>query len=268
MDFTIETMNLWEKVPGMCEEVPQITAYIPKEKTSDAAIVIFPGGAYGNRAKHEGKGYAEFLAGKGVMAFDVAYRIKPHKFPIELLDARRAVQFVRYYADKYSVNKDKVAVMGSSAGGHLAALTSTYFEEIDGFDLSDDISKESYIPDMQILCYPVIRIADADYIKGWGSVNNLLGSRESELVDKLDFDKLVNEKTPPAFIWHTFLDEQVMVTNSLDYAKALHKFEIPTEIHIYPHGNHGLGIPNPSDKLTEHISQWGDALIRWIDYIK
>lgn len=84
--------QLWDKTPGMCEEIPQLTAYIPENKRSDAAVVIMPGGGYAMRADHEGKGYAEFLADNGYTAFVCDYRVAPHRFPLPLLDSRRAVR--------------------------------------------------------------------------------------------------------------------------------------------------------------------------------
>ncbi|MBO5007861.1 MAG: alpha/beta hydrolase [Clostridia bacterium] len=261
-----EVFDLWTKVPGMCEEVPVITAYIPDEKKSDAAIVIYPGGGYSHRASHEGEGYAEFLCDKGITAFVVSYRVAPHRHPLPLADARRGIQFVRYHADKYGIKKDKIAVMGSSAGGHLAASASTYFDALDLDIEADDISAESYIPNAQILCYPVIML----YGKGKGHIGsgkNLLAENLSDLGEELSPNNIVNENTPQAFIWHTFEDGVVNVVNTLEYAKALKNAGKDCEVHIYPHGRHGLGICAPEDKLTTHVRQWADSLVTWLKYI-
>ena len=104
-------MNLWSNTPGIHETVPGINVWVPENKRSNAAIVIFPGGAYRGHGEHEGAGYAEFLAKNGITAFSVDYRVLPHKFPLELLDARRAVRWVRANADLYGVHKDKIAVI-------------------------------------------------------------------------------------------------------------------------------------------------------------
>ena len=163
-------MKLYETYPAEWEEIPEITAYIPAEKKCNGAVVIFPGGAYRGRAAHEGKGYAEFLQSKGICAFDVAYRVSPHRFPLELLDARRAVRWVRAHAEEYGIDKNKIAVMGSSAGGHLAAMVSTYIDPIE-FEGLDSVDAEDYLPNAQILCYPVITgdpvpSADRNEVKG------------------------------------------------------------------------------------------------------
>ncbi len=265
-----ETMSLWENTPGTYDEIPQITYYKPEQQVYDGAVVIFPGGGYKMRAEHEGKGYAEFLAKNGISAFVVDYRVAPHAFPLPLLDARRAVRFVRHNAEKFAIKKDKVFVMGSSAGGHLAALVSTYLQPID-FENLDEIDAEDFLPNRQILCYPVINLYDLN-IAHIGSGDHLIGKPRERTADvvarmKLSPNLLVNENTPPAFIWHTFVDNAVNVKNSLEYAAKLRDYKIETELHIFPHGAHGLGLTKRSNDLENHIAQWGDLLVRWIYYM-
>lgn len=255
-------MNLWEQTPGLCEEIPQITAYIPENKKSRAAIVIFPGGGYCVRAEHEGRGYAEFFVEHGISAFVVDYRVAPHRFPLELLDARRAVRFVRAHAKEYGIDKDKVAVMGSSAGGHLAALTSTYRKGID-FENVDTIDNECPYPNAQILCYPVIcSPAESEYVHV-GSYLNLIGESDAEKERELDPCLNVTEDTPKAFIWHTANDDCVNVINSYEYATNLRKNNVSTEMHIFPEGNHGLGLA----EHMPHVAQWSSLLLNWLENI-
>lgn len=262
----IEELKLWDEIPGMCETPPDFTAYIPKNKKSDGAVVIFPGGGYHHCAVHEGKGYAEFLCSLGICAFVLNYRLMPHYFPLPLLDARRAVQYVRYNAKNYGIDPQKVAVMGSSAGGHLAALVSTYTDDISEYKQTDDISKCSFLPDAQILCYPVIQL--------WGKESahvgvgkNFLGDMQEKYADTLNADNIVKDETPKAFIWTTFEDSTVDPQNSLDYARALNSKGIHTELHIYPQGRHGLGIPTGDDEVSLHVKLWSDALAAWLDFI-
>ncbi len=258
--------QLWDNTPGECKEIPTLTAYIPENKTHDGAVVIYPGGGYAMRADHEGEGYARFLAENGICAFVCDYRVSPHRFPLPLLDARRAVRTVRAEAEKYGIDKNKIAVMGSSAGGHLAALTSTYYEPID-FEGQDEIDREDFIPNAQILCYPVIMLYGRN--KGHiGSGLNLLGDSHPEMCEELSPHHIVSEKTPKAFIWHTFSDDCVNVVNTLNYAKSLKKYNILTECHIFPEGGHGLGLATGDDKQSRHITAWKEMLIKWLEYIE
>ena len=265
-----ETSNLWNITPGMCEETPTITAYIPDNKTSDGAVVILPGGGYYKRAPHEGKRYAEFLTDNGITAFVVEYRVSPHRFPLPLLDARRGIKFARFFADKYGIDKSKIAIMGSSAGGHLAALTSTYFKDIETDTPADEIDKEDFLPDAQILCYPVIRLLD-EKIAHIDSGQKLLGENRDVLAGSLEPDSLVSGQTPPVFIWHTQADPLVNVLNSLEYAKSLKNSGVDAELHIFPHGGHGLGltdhIKETNPKILKHVLQWSELLITWLKYI-
>lgn len=262
----IEKIELWEKVPGKCEETPYITAYIPNTAlgvTHKGAIVILPGGGYAGRANHEGMGFAEFFVIHGYTAFVVDYRVSPHEFPLPLLDARRAVQYVRHNADKYGIDKDKIAIMGSSAGGHLAALTSTYTEKIDFGDI-DEIDKEDFIPNAQILCYPVIELNTP--VCHVGSGQNLLGARYEADAHKYIPSDFVTEETPKAFIWHTFEDGAVDVRNSLNYASALKSKGVFSEMHIFPDGHHGKGLSIAEDKISKHIKKWSSLLLEWLEY--
>lgn len=269
----IEKYDLWNTVPGMCEEVPKITVFTPENKTSRGGVVIFPGGAYAGRAPHEGEGYAKFLAEAGLTAFVVDYRVSPHRFPCQLLDARRGLKFARFHAEKYGIDKDKIAVMGSSAGGHLAALVSTYFDDIDIEIEADDIEGEDFIPNAQILCYPVIRILGKG-IAHLGTGQNLLGVEKHAIWgEAFQPDMLASQKTPQAFIWHTAADDGVSVLNSYTYAASLKKSNVDVEMHIFPHGKHGLGtcvgdIDKEEDaKILEHDGQWTSLLLNWLRYI-
>lgn len=265
-----EQFKLWDNTPGFHEEIPVIEYYKPENKTSDAAVLILPGGGYSGRAPHEGEDFALFLAEHGITAFVVQYRVKPSSFPLPLLDIRRGIRFARKNAEKFGIDKNKIAVMGSSAGGHLAALVSTYTNPIDFEDI-DEIDNEDFLPNAQILCYPVINLYDKS-ITHIGSGNNLTGNNYEETNDKisrmkLSPDLLVSENTPQAFIWHTFEDQVVNVRNSLEYAVQLKNYNIPTEIHIFPHGVHGLGLAKKSTKIDNHVTVWGDLLLKWIKYI-
>lgn len=251
----METFRLWESTPGLCEEVPVVDVYVPENKTSDAAVVIYPGGGYGKRAPHEGQGYAEFLNSHGITAFVVQYRVSPHTFPLPLLDARRGVRWVRKNAEKYGIDKNKIAVMGSSAGGHLAALTSTYTAPIDFEDVEP--IDEDFLPNMQILCYPVIVAPAPDKVAHFGSYRNLLGGEYFTKAFDYDPSLLASETTPQAFIWHTAADAGVNVINSYTYASVLRKNNVPVEMHIFPDGPHGLGLAHK----VPHTAQWSGLLI-------
>lgn len=257
----METIKLWNNIPGLCEEEPVLEYYPASRKLSDATVVIFPGGGYRVRAVYEGKDYAQFFNTLGMNAFVCEYRVAPHTFPLPLLDARRAVQYVRYNAEKFGIDSNKIGVMGSSAGGHLAATVSTVFESFDNaLTNKDEIDKVDFIPDFQILCYPVIALSGFGHI---GSKNNLLGEENDNqaLIELLCTQNRVSEKTPKAFIWHTFDDGVVNVKNSLTYASALKDNGVSCEMHIFPNGPHGLGLAQ-----NNSVGQWTELLKNWLKH--
>jgi len=232
--------------------------FFPAEnKRGDGTVVIFAGGGYYFRAPYEEVDYALRLNEYGLNVFTVDYRVAPDRFPLPLLDARRAIRFVRKNAERFGIDPHKVAAMGSSAGGHLAALLSTYREPIEGEGV-DEIDGIGFLPDACILCYPVTTLCEDHRHKKTAS--NLLGERESELAAALSPDRIADEKTPRTFIWHTATDELVPVKNALQYAARLTSQGVSCEMHIFPEGRHGLGLA----REIPHVSEWTEILRKWL----
>ena len=262
----MQSFDLWQgDVPGKTHrEIPRIHYYAAAEKKGRGTVIIFPGGGYSNRAAHEGEGYAEFLNEFGLDAFVVDYRVtnkvEQDVFPDPVLDARRAVRFVRANAEKFGIDPEHIAVMGSSAGGHLTAAVSTYRMKLDG-EGADALDEVDYLPNAQILCYPVTSIMSHK-----GSYLNLLGERAEAIADEYDPILLADDKTPPAFIWHTAADAGVSVLGSYNYAAKLKTLGIPVEMHIFPFGAHGLGTGKVEHRGIEpHITIWTELLRRWLE---
>jgi len=234
---------------GTTAPSPEIECWLPEGKPSGVGVVIFPGGGYGMLAAHEGEGYARFLRDAGVAAFVVKYRLGPagHRHPAMLEDALSAVAAVRSRAVEFGIDPGKIGVMGSSAGGHLAA------HALCGW--SGYASEVLLRPDFGILCYPVI-LSDGPYAHK-GSMQNLVGEQASaELLEGLSCERLVTAQTPPCFLWHTCQDAAVPLENSLAFAAALRQHRIPFQLHVYSKGRHGLGLGAPFD--------WGTECLRWI----
>lgn len=238
--------------------VPEITEY---PSNSKGAVVVFAGGGYGHRAEHEGPAIGEWFNSIGVTAFVADYRIAPdYKHPAMICDAQRAVRYARSRADEMGFDADKIAVMGFSAGGHLAGSVSVHYSK-KFYEPTDEIDRESARPDASILCYPVI---DMFEYRHDGSRQNLLGQRSS-YADKelMALYKHITPDTPPAFLWHTSADQVVPVENTLLYADALAKVCVPFEVHIYPYGSHGLGLA----AAEPHVAQWAASLDKWLELI-
>jgi acetyl esterase/lipase len=262
---TNQAFALWpDGAPGALgkedKDIPTLTPYLPDPaKATGAAVVICPGGGYGGLAPHEGVDYARFLNEQGIAGFVLKYRLGPagYHHPIMLQDAARAVRTVRARAGEWQVDPNRIGIMGSSAGGHLASTLLTHFDQGRPGD-PDVIEQQSSRPNLGILCYAVITMGKFTH---QGSKANLLGRDPSpELVRNLSNELQVTKDTPPVFLWHTWEDNAVPVENTLQFAEALRKAKVPFDLHIYQKGQHGLGLG--SNKWDpEHRHPWTQDLI-------
>jgi acetyl esterase/lipase len=236
------------------EHVPTLDIYEPFGKSfSDTAVIILPGGGYGGLAAHEGEGFAGVFQLWGFKAFVCNYRLGSHGYrhPAMLHDAARAVRLVRARASEWEINK--IVLVGSSAGGHLAATLMTRWDN-GRADHPDPVERASSRPDLGVLCYPVITMAEST--NGW-TLENLLGKNPSpELIAELSTERHVTKATPPCFVWHTHADTVVPVANALMFVEALHKAGVPFEFHVYQDGAHGLGM---QDGIA-----WTEDCLRWL----
>lgn len=205
---------------------PQITVYMPsKRNATGQAVIICPGGGYTNLAYNwEGTDVAKLLNAKGITAIVLKYRLPNSKSNVvpnisPLMDAKRAIRMVRYYAAIWNIKKDKVGIMGFSAGGHLASTLGTHFDS-GNLNASDSIEQISSRPDFMILVYPVISMSKT--IMHIGSRNNLIGDKPSDDMAKLYSNELqVSKQTPPTILFHATDDKAVPVENSLLFYQAL-----------------------------------------------
>ena len=154
----------------------------------------------------------------------------------------------------------KIGVIGSSAGGHLAATLLTKFDN--GNPKADNaIDRVSSRPDFGILCYPVISMKNG--ITHIGSRNNLIGKKPNpELIEELSAELHVRNNTPPCFIWHTAADRGVLPENSMRFASALAKKNIPYDLHIYQKGGHGIGLRAKFPFTNAH--PWSKDVVFWL----
>ncbi len=248
---------------------PDIAVYLPTRGIATGqAVVICPGGGYGILAyDKEGTDFAKWLNSKGIAAIVLKYRlpnsrsnIVPHQSP--LLDAKRAIRLVRANASMWNIQKDKVGVIGFSAGGHLASTLGTHFDAGNP-SAADSVERYSSRPDFMILAYPVITMSKP-YMHV-GSRNNLIGANPTEeLANLYSNDLQVTKETPPTFIVHATDDGGVPVENALSFYQALKTNGVPAEMHIYPKGGHGFGLATGRG----YLETWTDRLSDWLKTMK
>jgi len=263
-----EPIRLWpDGAPGALGEepkdIPTLTPFLPEQgSATGAALVICPGGGYGHLAPHEGAGYARFFNEHGITAFVLKYRLgsDDYRHPSMMNDAARALRIVRSRAVEWGLDPDRIGIVGSSAGGHLASTLMTHYDTGDP-TATDPIERVSSRPDLGILCYPVISM---DTLTHRGSRQNLLGADPApEWVELLSNERQVTSNTPPCFVWHTVEDKSVKVENSLEFAAALRRGGVPFELHLYEKGGHGMGLGKGREPVSVR-HPWTADCIRWL----
>ncbi len=241
---------------------PSLTLYpAPGPAATRTGVIVCPGGGYGFLAKdHEGDQIARWLNSLGISAFVLQYRIAPrYRYPAPVLDAQRAIRWVRAHAAAYKLAPDRIGIWGFSAGGHLASTTGTHFDSGDA-GAQDPIERESSRPDFMILAYPVISFTTPYTHRG--SLRNLLGDNpDPKLVASLSNETQVTARTPPTFLFHTDADDGVPAENSVLFYMALRRAGVPAEMHIYQRGPHGVGLA-ATDAV---LGTWPARLKDWLD---
>ncbi|MFI3236434.1 MAG: alpha/beta hydrolase [Lachnospiraceae bacterium] len=261
------------RVSGSLEETKLITyiqnysdeLYINKR----GIVLILPGGAYSFTSEREGEVLAMKFLSMGYHAAILKYSCEPAQYPTQILEVAAAVALLRDNCEEWNIDPEKIIVQGSSAGGHLAASYGCFWHEdfiAEQIGVEQE-EKELFRPNGLILSYPVITSGTFAHR---GSIVNVAGSRYDELLDKLSLEHQVSEFTPPTFLWHTFADAGVPCENSMLFAMALRKENIPFELHVYPVGSHGLGLATEQSANAEggliepHCQSWITLAETWL----
>jgi acetyl esterase/lipase len=242
---------------------PGIYTFFPSlQENKHTAVLICPGGGYERLAYIiSGTQLAKWFNTLGISAFVLNYRLPTSpdlkdKAAGPLTDAQRAFKYIRAHAAAWQIDTAKIGIMGTSAGGHLAAMTGTTQKDLSS--ISDSLDHFSFKPDFMILISPVI---DMGTYAHKGSRKNLLGAEpDQKTIEKYSPQLQVNTTTPPAFIVHAFNDKSVSPQNSLLFYGALIKNNISSSLHMFPQGGHAIAMrSNPGS-----TRYWPDLCETWL----
>jgi acetyl esterase/lipase len=242
---------------------PGMYAFFPgKQENKGAAVVICPGGGYERLAYViSGLQLAKWFNTIGVTAFVLNYRLPNSPDLIQrengpLMDAQRAIRYIRAHATEWAINPDKVGITGSSSGGHLAASAITINDDVSA--IKDSLDKIPFKPNFAILVSPVIDLSTS-YAHP-GSVKNLLGPNPTdELKKKFSLQLQVTATTPPCFIADAINDKTVNPVNSLWFYQALLQNGVSVSFHAFPQGAHAIALrnnPGSTDLWTKLCEMW------------
>lgn len=250
----------WTEIDDVSQ--PTMTIYSPKINNSGAAIVVFPGGGFNGLAIDlEGTEICDLFTSKGITCVLLKYRVPDSgpawhdscqcnihpNAPTALQDAQRTLGLLRLNANKLNINKNKIGVIGFSAGGYMVAQISTHFNKRD-YNSLDDADKEGCRPDFAIALYP-------------GHIQ-----KENEHPRKFILNKEIQftKDSPPTFLLQAQNDPVDSVDNSLLYFMALTNVHVPVEMHIYAEGGHAFG----SRETKFPITKWPLLVEKWLHTIK
>lgn len=245
-----QQLPLWKKedylYPVSGAFLPNVMCYLHEEDSAARpAILVVPGGGYRMVSCTEGENVALEFYGRGYNAFVLTYTTNvfghtPVKFQ-PMQDLSRAVLCLRKNAEKLHLVPHQLILCGFSAGAHLCGSLAVHFDAPE-LKENGEYSDVSNRPDALLLSYPVITSSSYAHKE---TFLNLLGENAGkEELDYMSLEKQVTEKTPPVFLWHTVTDEQVPMENSLLFFNSLRSHNIPTELHLFASGKHGLSLAN------------------------
>ena len=272
-----EKIHLKEKYAflGEAGRDPLLECYLPldigdayRQSGKRPCMLICPGGGYTCVSPREGEPVALHLLPEGYNVFVLTYSVHPHRFPAQLQEVAAAMELIYENGENWNCDINRIAIMGFSAGGHLAAHYSN------AYDIPEvrAVFPDSKPVNASVLCYPVISAQPGT--AHMGSFQHLTGCTpplSREITEKFSCDKLVTEQTPPAFLWHTAADQGVPVNNSLLYAQALARCGVPFALHVYPEGAHGLATVDAqtNGELSPEVqvaADWLPQMKQWLKH--
>ena len=247
---------------------PTLTVHLPPaDKANGTAVLVIPGGGYSGCCwTYEGDEIAEWFVAHGAAGFTLKYRrpvagkerLYDHTVP--LADAKRAFRIIRSRADEWHLKSDRIGVIGFSAGGHLASSVGVHYDAGDA-NATDTVERVSSRPDFMVLVYPVLDMSTEGVMHG-GSRNNLMGpDADPKLFDFYSSPKQVTAQTPPTFLLATTADSVVPAQNCLLMYEALKKSGVSCEMHVFEKGQHGYGMKNTHQPVTDF---WPSLLEAWM----
>ena len=251
LKFTLPTgarLSAW-----LHEESPELTNPLCAKRP---AVIVCPGGGYAMLSGREKDPTAAEFFNMGAQVLVLEYSVMEQaggKRPLE--EAARAVLMARQNAANWHIDPEKIAIIGFSAGGHLAGSLGVHWDDPEIASRLGIADSRLLRPDAMILCYPVI--TGLPELRHEGSILNVSADCDEPL-EYWCLETQVKENTPPAFLWHTMEDTCVPVENSILMLSALHQNGVSCEAHFFPHGDHGRSM------CTAEVENEDPIVRRWL----
>jgi acetyl esterase/lipase len=242
---------------------PLLTVFRPA-RPDGSALLLIPGGGYRWAVvDKEGHDVARVFAASGTTCFVLRYRLPADGWAAgpnaPLQDAQRALRLIRAKAADYGIDPARIASLGASAGGHLAGLLAARRDAT--YAAVDAADAVPFRPDLNILLYPVVTLADP--FAHVGSRTHLLGPAPvAEQVAAWSLERMDWSGVAPTVLIHALDDTAVPPENSLQLLAALRAAGVACEAHLFQEGGHGFGIRliagKPASAWPDLVRTFGD----------
>ncbi|MBP5293125.1 MAG: alpha/beta hydrolase [Clostridia bacterium] len=249
----------------------QLTAYVADPgpempyNAKRPVVLVCPGGAYYLCSAREAEPIAMTFYAKGYNVFVLNYVEKAElEYPVHLRELAASVGFIKDRAEEFHIDPDRIFLIGFSAGAHLAASMGVFWNREDLYE-GTPYQRGYFRVAGMMLCYPVITSGEK---ANRGSFINLLKERANDpkWLDEVSLEKQVGPDTAPAYIWHTADDPGVPVENALYFCEALSAHHVPYELHIYPHGPHGMSLCDKQTGMPDpYVATWVDEALHFLE---
>ena len=239
------------------------------KRVPSKAIVIVPGGAYCFVSIREADPVAINYMNEGFVTITLNYTINK-KYPIPMQELGCAIDYIRNNCDKYFIDKDKISVIGFSAGGHLVSSFG-YLCENEKFLNETNLVSKNIKPNCIISSYPVITMGEYTHLLS----KQIITGEDEELIKLLSVENHITSSYPPTFVWTTKEDSGVPYENTLLFIDSLKKANVIHDYFIYQYLDHGLSIISPllyskdvlQDIKMKEVSMWFNKSIDFINKI-
>lgn len=260
------------------------------------ALLIVPGGAYLKLAHREGEPVAARFLGMGYNVFVLRYHVyvtalpaesdgmprvdASSHYPLQIVDAMRAMAYVREHADEWDINTNRVYTLGFSAGAHVAGSLAERFDDVELLAQAGTTAEVAR-PSGLVLCYPMVSAGKLCQVDPAGTTGQTRIARlvtkavfgkedpSAEEFARVDLRKHVRPDMPRTFVWQTSEDEVVTSYETTELVALLQRAGVPVEFHLYERGIHGMALADRStasreDLLNDEAATWVGLCANWL----
>jgi acetyl esterase/lipase len=246
-------------------DIPKLFTYPTMGSGPHSAVIVMPGGGFTSlKMEQEGADEARWLAAHGVAAFVLEYRLSPaYGYPAPMLDASRAIRYVRAHATELGVDPARLGVWGFSAGGILVGCLAT-IHSTGNAAAKDPVDRVSDRPDFEIVSYGRLDMS-VPLTNGTLPKESILGPEPTQAaIDAIDPIKHASSDTSPSFLYSTSGDMSVDSRNAADFYAALKKLGVPAELHIFEFGPHGTHMGVDQSPAMRELTIFPTLLANWL----